>query len=265
FKKLLSKYCPLDLFSLDDVRLKRAIEGLIACPNNNLKLFIQGIQIHIGQDDWPTQLYEFFNLNRSSTDFKIQHQNDDITNLLVMLLTHAIFEEQILFKRLKHLQKTLDELDIEGIYKLFLKQQSNLHDPTIDEWQLIVKEYKQRIKVPSVSHLSMNDIQMRQRIYEFLLSTTLKDCSIIFTFQKSCFNDETKVSHETSNIFKEKIKFISFSNDSNDDKIYLKYQVNVIDLDPKPVTKIPYYYELDAIIVNNYIKYENDVTKRCIE
>ncbi|CAG8643220.1 152_t:CDS:2, partial [Racocetra persica] len=103
---------------------------------------------------------------------------------------------QILFKRLKQLQKTLDELDIEGIYELFLKQQSTLYEPTIEEWQLIMKEHEQRIKSPGALNLNMDDAQMRQRIYEFLMSTTLKDCSIIFTFQKSHFNDETRVSRD---------------------------------------------------------------------
>lgn len=169
--------------------------------------------------------------------------------------------KQILFKRLKQLQKTLDELDIEGIYKLFLEQRSNLHDPTLEEWQLIVKEYEQRIKSPDVPHLSMDGAQMRQRIYEFLMSTTLKDCSIIFTFQKSRFSDETKVADGTSLFFKEKVKFIPFSSD----KIYFKYKVNVIDLDPKSVTKIPYYYDLDAMIVNNYMKCDDITKKKCIE
>ncbi|RIB04632.1 inositol-pentakisphosphate 2-kinase [Gigaspora rosea] len=261
FKKKVSNYCPLDLFSLDEVRLKRAIKELLSNPNNNLKMFIQGMQIHIGQDDWPTQLYEFFNFDQSSTDHKTQHQIVDQKNLLVMLLLCTILEEQILFKRLKQLQKTLDELDIEGIYKLFLEQRSNLHDPTIEEWQLIVKEYEQRIKSPSVPHLSMDGAQMRQRIYEFLMSTTLKDCSIIFTFQKSRFSDETKVADDTSLFFKEKVKFIPFSSD----KIYFKYKVNVIDLDPKSVTKIPYYYDLDAMIVNNYMKCDDITKKKCIE
>ncbi|CAG8800981.1 17373_t:CDS:2, partial [Gigaspora margarita] len=239
-----------DLFSLDEVRLKRAIKELLSNPNNNLKMFIQGMQIHIGQGDWPTQLYEFFNFDQSSTDHKTQHQNVDQKNLLVMLLLCTILEEQILFKRLKQLQKTLDELDIEGIYKLFLEQRSNLHDPTLEEWQLIVKEYEQRIKIHYifiVPHLSMDGAQMRQRIYEFLMSTTLKDCSIIFTFQKSRFSDETKAADGTS------------------DKIYFKYKVNVIDLDPKSVTKIPYYYDLDAMIVNNYMKCDDITKKKCIE
>ncbi|CAG8768639.1 22270_t:CDS:2, partial [Cetraspora pellucida] len=255
-KKISSKYCPLDLFSLDEVRLKHAIEGLLFSPNNNLKLFVQGVQIHIEQEDWPTQLYEFFNINKSSTGPPKKYRNVDIKTLLIVLLSRIILEEQILFKRLKKLQKTLDELDIEGIYKLFLKLQSNLHEPTIEEWQLIMKEYERRIKSPDspdALNLSMDDAQMRQRIYEFLMSTTLKDCSIIFTFQRSFFNYETKVPHDISQIFEEQVKFIPFPND----KDFLKYKVNVIDLDPKSVTKIPYYYELDAMIVNNYMKNEN--------
>jgi hypothetical protein len=45
----ITKYCPLDLFSLEDKRVRKAIEALIDCPGNNLKLFIRGLQIEIGK------------------------------------------------------------------------------------------------------------------------------------------------------------------------------------------------------------------------
>ncbi len=42
-------YCPLDLFSLEDKRVRKAIEALLDSPGNNLKLFIKGKQIEIGK------------------------------------------------------------------------------------------------------------------------------------------------------------------------------------------------------------------------
>ena len=45
----ITRYCPLDLFSLKDERVRKALEALIDCPGNNLKLFIQGMQIEIGK------------------------------------------------------------------------------------------------------------------------------------------------------------------------------------------------------------------------
>jgi inositol-pentakisphosphate 2-kinase len=45
----ITRYCPLDLFSLEYKRVRKAVEALLDCPRNNLKLFIQGIQIEIGK------------------------------------------------------------------------------------------------------------------------------------------------------------------------------------------------------------------------
>jgi hypothetical protein len=65
--------------------------------------------------------------------------------MLIELLTKAIMEEQYLFRRLKTLQKTLDELDIEGINKLLMNYQlSEPSLPSLEEWKLIVDEYLKR-------------------------------------------------------------------------------------------------------------------------
>ena len=36
------------------------------------------------------------------------------------------------------------------------------------------------------------------------------------------------------------------------DEHSIRYHVSVVDLDPRPVTKVPYYYYLDAGIEQNY-------------
>jgi len=42
-------YCPLDLFSCDESRLRKSLPQLIKLAGNKFKLFIQGEKIDIGQ------------------------------------------------------------------------------------------------------------------------------------------------------------------------------------------------------------------------
>lgn len=64
--------------------------------------------------------------------------------MLIVLLIQVIMKEQYLFRRLKILQKTLDELDIEGINKLLITHRPKLSEPLLEEWKLIVDEYMKR-------------------------------------------------------------------------------------------------------------------------
>ncbi|CAB4383520.1 unnamed protein product [Rhizophagus irregularis] len=268
-----TRYCPLDLFSLEDKRIRKAIDALIDCPGSNLKLFIQGLQIEIGKENWLTSLCEFFEIGFPELDDKKQHY---VIDMLIVLLIQVIMKEQYLFRRLKILQKTLDELDIEGINKLLITLRPKLSEPLLEEWKLIVDEYMKRTTANNSNNenvlefmSTMENKQIHQRIYEYLMSATLKDCSIIFSFRKSDIRDFAEQKSHSSQIFqnKERLQQISLSEtqspisdslnkypyDNYLDKPYV-YKVNVIDLDPKPLAKLPYYQELDAKIVENYLK-----------
>ncbi|GBC06743.1 hypothetical protein RclHR1_07000013 [Rhizophagus clarus] len=265
----ITRYCPLDLFSLEDKRIRKAIDALIDCPRNNLKLFIQGMQIKIGKENWPTSLCKFFEVDYSELDDKKQQY---VIDMFIALLIQAIKEEQYLFRKLKTLQKTLDELDIEGINKLLITYQPKLSELSLEEWKLIVDEYVKRTATNNSNNENAREFmstmeykQIRQRIYEHLMSATLKDCSIIFSFRKSDMRDVARQNSHSSPIFqnKERLQQISLS-DNYLDRSYV-YKVNVIDLDPKPLAKLPYYQELDAKIVENYLKCNATNNSKCSE
>ncbi|CAG8445009.1 10293_t:CDS:10 [Diversispora eburnea] len=127
-------YCPLDLISFENQRMEKSIEELFKCPDNNLKIFLQGEQ------NWQQQLSEFFEIDVFNSPDGNQSQNKLIMDSVVKLLSKTILAESSLFNHLKYLQRTLDETDIEGIHKLYLNQQqskSNLLDPTIEEWKFV--------------------------------------------------------------------------------------------------------------------------------
>ncbi|RIA89624.1 inositol-pentakisphosphate 2-kinase [Glomus cerebriforme] len=281
----ITRYCPLDLFSLEDKRVRKAVEALLACPESYLKLFIQGMQIEIGKENWQSWLYEFFEVDYSESNDE-EHKNTHVIDMLIALLIQAIMEERDLFRSLKMLQKTLDELDIEGINKLIIFHRPKLSEPSLEEWKLIVDEYMKRIAINNTKNDNarqfvitnmdkMDNKQILQRIYEYLMSATLKDCSIIFSFQKSNgtnTQDVTQQKPHISPIFQnnEGLQQLSLSETLSptiykypyNDKLYV-YKVNVIDLDPKPLAKLSYYQELDKKIVRNYLKC--GATNKCSE
>ena len=47
----------------------------------------------------------------------------------------------------------------------------------------------------------MDNKQIRQRIYEYLMSTTLKDSSIIFSFQKPGYNNTQDIAGGQSQFY----------------------------------------------------------------
>ncbi|CAG8545016.1 8157_t:CDS:2 [Acaulospora morrowiae] len=283
-----TEYCPLDLFSLVDERMNRSIKELLKFPGHTLKLFLRGEQLQVDKEGWQRELCKFFELDFSGDQEKTQDCNDVILDLLHMLLSTMFREEKNFLNRLKHLQSSLDELDIEGIYKYYVARRSNFSDPTIGEWKMVVDEYLRRIKDPRVSVGRDDDVSIRQRLYEFLISATLKDCSIMMTFKKS--TEASGKIDSSSALFPQKTpkelllslqdfgKNVKDFEENSNRKRYLKdlydkhssyetsfnYKIFVIDLDPKLVSNIPHYHELDAKIVENYTK--NCKTKKtCVE
>ncbi|CAG8545265.1 12613_t:CDS:2 [Ambispora leptoticha] len=261
---IVTDYCPLDLFSLKKDRLRRAIGALISTPMNNFKLFVDGSSVDLAK----------------------------ITENLITLLTATILKEHNLFSRLKHLQKTLDELDIEGIMKLLSSQTSSsssytrlfVAEPSLEEWRTAALRYLERTERrtdggtlqssnsydnsgSSIEKQPIDEAEIKQRILEFLLSTTFKDCSIIFTFQKTSLAELSTNNDNDITFFPEQVKYISIpfspnikkhnsgNNSNQEHHQYYKYKTVILDLDPKSILKLDYYYDLDVKIVRNFLEY----------
>jgi len=93
--------------------------------------------------------------------------------MLIELLIQAIMEEQYLFRKLKVLQKTLDELDIEGINKLIITHRPELSELLLEEWKLIVDEYVKRTTTNNINNENGSNAIM----YFFIIPTAI----IIYT------------------------------------------------------------------------------------
>ncbi|KAF7317203.1 Inositol-pentakisphosphate 2-kinase [Mycena chlorophos] len=143
-------YCPLDLYSGDEDRMRTALEALwdgwerSGGEGNNFRVFLDGKRLAPGQT-----------VDRNTT----------LSSLL------SILQQTPLLRTLSHLQRTLDALDIEGLATLV-----NLDDPgpepTRAEWDAFIAAFV------ATSPGAFSD-RTRYHTLAYLLSATFKDCSLI--------------------------------------------------------------------------------------
>ncbi|KAJ7749519.1 inositol-pentakisphosphate 2-kinase [Mycena maculata] len=156
-------YCSLDLFSGDESRVKNALSSLWdAWMNsdgamNNLKVFVHGKKIG------PVEQSCILDLLDDATDPK-----EALISALLPILTATP-----VLRTLAHLQRTLDALDIEGLAALWDRAPVG-PDPTMSEWTDFIATYLAAPSLPPA-----DSAHLRHHALAYLLSATLKDCSVI--------------------------------------------------------------------------------------
>lgn len=92
-----SNYCPFDLFSGVETRMKAAVEELLKWPQNNLKIFKDGFVVY-DQTSLPNDLEnvldEWFR-NAMTKSSGSARRVDDFCNLVCAALTRPIAQEQL--------------------------------------------------------------------------------------------------------------------------------------------------------------------------
>lgn len=108
-----------------------------------------------------------------------------------------------------------------------------------------------------VSHLEQGEIQQILESCEaneqyalhilrrFLLAASAKDCSVMMTFCK------VSAEYAEKHTFNDASEGV-LSVDCTGTIEHYQYRIGVVDVDPKPVSKITHYYQLDAAIVSHY-------------
>ncbi|KAI9207388.1 inositol-pentakisphosphate 2-kinase-domain-containing protein [Polychytrium aggregatum] len=238
-----SRYCPLDLYSGNPAKIRLALEALVKCPQNNLRIFADGKPVDVSLESTQRTLCRFF-------------RSDDGHRSLVQVLVDILHQDRLL-GALRDFQAQLDSHDILGVYQIYseLRDTGSLDrsEPTLAQWERIVDDLAARQQ----SSCSANDAKERvaesaskadfdnddsncndrdsllqaqhRQIHEFLLATTLKDCSIMIALGWPQ-PDASPVSAATPTALR------------------CPFEIKLVDMDPKSMRKMEHYYELDESI-----------------
>ncbi|KAJ2792704.1 hypothetical protein GGI18_000170 [Coemansia linderi] len=213
-----SGFCPLDLYSGDRRRIVRALDSLARSPQNNLRVFVGDHSVIDKQGKISDECVPQWEALR-----------DCVADIIL---------KEPLFSRLKRCQQALDSLDIEGVLPLYRRamESGSLANaqPSINDWLSAVSDFLRR------SGNADSPATDKQAILEFLISTTLKDVSVLITLPEWPI-------HKTAPG--------GMSSEP-------QYAVAVIDSDPKQLAKIPDYFSKDEKIVKHFLKHCPDPGSR---
>ena len=266
-----SSYCPRDLFSRCNERIKKALNNLFQDPQNNLKIFFRGDLCFTGKlggkhDDMNAQ--KISDLSPLFGEFLNCYPENSIETLQ-SLLTSIILESTPLFNIIKSIQDR-DYYNIEviapfysNIVELGLLNELKEYCGTPQKYDSIplktfeIQELKNLLLLntdklgkllfddSNPSNSKNHKINCYRIIKDFLLAASLKDCSIMITMVYS----NIKKNDENIQLINNNWKMLSI-NDT--DRIY--FRVAIIDVDQKIPTNIPKYALLDERIITNALQ-----------
>lgn len=229
-----NNFCPLDLYSVDSSRVQKALNVLL--KENPLKktlsVSVKGEKLSLGSKIDQQLLSSFIG-------------NDGDVDMLQDILASVILKDPVL-QVIKQLQMHLDEMDVEWIFSLFRRNNDYMKLVTddISIWTDVVDRFQKRQQKETASTSDFcNSEEQIQRIYEYILSMTFKDCSLMINVTPLTEKNRSE-------------KTVILANSKS-----FQYDVKVIDTDLKDIKKIPFWFQLDQSIVKHAT--ETNFGKKC--
>lgn len=225
----ISEYDPLLLFSNDENKMLQALKALIKTPQNNLRVFLNGELVP------PESVLTLKMLKKLVSFLKTERVLSEILD--VQKLDRFDIENiHLIYKMFT--ENPRDLLDLNNIFeyptltttkdvdqilcKLITMTDSSLVNHSNSEISVKYKEFSSCDELVLVEEIKQKKICSLYGLFairDFLLATSFKDCSLMIRFDSRSLEVDT---------------------------------IRIVDIDRKPVAKIPFYLELDERIVKEY-------------
>jgi inositol-pentakisphosphate 2-kinase len=222
------RFCPLDFFSGDVERTQHSLNALFRHPSNNLRLFCNGMDVPKRKfmkvlANSLGEIENRFSGKQVDETRKVQRAIEHISDILL--------KERVIQDLGEH-QSNLDAFDVEAVFPIYqslynVTPENPAYGKTLyaslETWESIIQEYQENTNPSSplsAACIPESKVERERILFRYLLSMTLKDCSVMMTFQLE--------PHQES----------------------FTYSIKLLDLDPKPISKVPHYFHLDQAIVD---------------